>query len=81
MFNLAFMHQQGLGLPKDLFLAKRYYDEALAADADAALPVTLALTGLWLRQKNPNSVVVRLSRISFCCLRGLGFGFWVLCFF
>ena len=70
MFNLAFMHQQGLGLPRDLFLAKRFYDEALAADSDAALPVMLALTGLWLRQKHPESAVVRLLLAQW----GLGFG-------
>ena len=72
MFNLAFMHQQGLGMPKDLFLAKRYYDEALAADSDAALPVTLALTGLWWRQQHPESVGVRGEgggEVLFGCVR------------
>jgi TPR repeat protein len=28
-FNLGYMHEHGIGLKKDLFLAKRYYDEAL----------------------------------------------------
>jgi SEL1 protein len=26
MFNLGLMHEHGIGLPKDLHLAKRYYD-------------------------------------------------------
>ncbi len=29
MFNLGYMHEYGIGLKKDLFLAKRYYDNAL----------------------------------------------------
>lgn len=30
-FNLGYMHEFGVGLPQDLHLAKRYYDEALLA--------------------------------------------------
>ncbi len=43
MFNLAYMHEQGLGLKRDIHLAKRYYDLALETTADAYIPVTLAL--------------------------------------
>lgn len=35
MFNLGYMHEQGLGLGKDLHLAKRYYDMAIETSADA----------------------------------------------
>ncbi|GMP66447.1 hypothetical protein CsSME_00032491 [Camellia sinensis var. sinensis] len=39
----------GEGLPLDLHLAKRYYDQALEIDPAAKLPVTLALASLWVR--------------------------------
>jgi len=52
-FNLGFMHERGLGLPPDLHLAKRYYDEALSANPRAVLPVSLALAALWLRLRAP----------------------------
>lgn len=57
-FNLGFMHERGLGLPADLHLAKRYYDEALSANPRAVLPISLALAALWLRLKHPNSILV-----------------------
>eukprot|EP00246_Nothoceros_aenigmaticus_P013956 TRINITY_DN5091_c0_g1_i1.p1 TRINITY_DN5091_c0_g1~~TRINITY_DN5091_c0_g1_i1.p1 ORF type:complete len:694 (+),score=139.60 TRINITY_DN5091_c0_g1_i1:189-2270(+) len=60
MFNLGYMHEHGLGLPLDFYLAKRYYDQALEADSQAALPVTIALTGLWLRQHYGGGVVVTM---------------------
>uniref|UniRef100_A0A7S0IBE6 Uncharacterized protein n=1 Tax=Micromonas pusilla TaxID=38833 RepID=A0A7S0IBE6_MICPS len=43
MFNLGTMHEHGLGLPKDLHLAKRYYDMVLSTDPKAWVPVKLAL--------------------------------------
>lgn len=43
MFNLGYMYEMGLGLQKDLHLAKRFYDKALAASTDAILPASLAL--------------------------------------
>jgi hypothetical protein len=42
MFNLAVMHEHGWGLSKDLHLAKRFYDMAESASADAMVPVMLA---------------------------------------
>ncbi|CAK9276017.1 unnamed protein product [Sphagnum jensenii] len=59
MFNLGYMYEHGLGLPKDLHLAKRHYDQALDTEPAAALPVTLALTGLWLRQHYGKSFIVK----------------------
>lgn len=59
MFNLGYMHERGLGLPLDLHLAKRYYDEALEEEPYAFVPVTLALTSLWLRQHYSGSFVVQ----------------------
>ncbi|CAN7995192.1 unnamed protein product [Ixodes hexagonus] len=58
MFNLGYMHEQGLGLKKacttlhygihDIHLAKRYYDMAAETSADAQVPVALALVKLGL---------------------------------
>ena len=48
LFNLGFMHEQGLGLAKDLNLAKRYYDQAAESSPDAHVPVALALVKLAL---------------------------------
>jgi SEL1 protein len=54
MFNLGLMHEHGIGLPKDLHLAKRYYDMVLSTDAKASIPIRLALWKLgahgWLLQ-------------------------------
>ncbi|KAJ0105711.1 hypothetical protein Patl1_19607 [Pistacia atlantica] len=60
MFNLGYMHEHGLGLPLDLHLAKRYYDQALENDAAAKLPVTLALTSLWIRNNYADSFMVHI---------------------
>ncbi|KAJ7970262.1 ERAD-associated E3 ubiquitin-protein ligase component HRD3A [Quillaja saponaria] len=60
MFNLGYMHEHGEGLPYDLHLAKRYYDEALEHDSAAKLPVTLALTSLWIRKNYADSFLVPL---------------------
>ncbi|KAG5536079.1 hypothetical protein RHGRI_023759 [Rhododendron griersonianum] len=58
MFNLGYMHEHGQGLPFDLHLAKRYYDQALEIDPAAKLPVTLALSSLWVRKNYANSFLV-----------------------
>ena len=46
MFNLAYMHERGLGIKQDRHLAKRFYDMAVQTNPDAYLPVTLALVRL-----------------------------------
>lgn len=46
MFNLAYMHENGLGLRKDMHLAKRFYDMASETSAEAHVPVALALLKL-----------------------------------
>ncbi|GJN08413.1 hypothetical protein PR202_ga26326 [Eleusine coracana subsp. coracana] len=58
MFNLGYMHEHGHGLPFDLHLAKRYYDQAVEVDPAARLPVLLALTSLWLRKNYADSFLV-----------------------
>src|SRR5688572_23949988 len=50
VFAYSYMHEKGLGVPKDYSLAKRYYDQALESDPEAFVPVRLALLRLWLRQ-------------------------------
>ncbi|CAF0981859.1 unnamed protein product [Adineta ricciae] len=43
MFNLAYMHEKGLGLKKDIHLAKRFYDMAAETSVEAHLPVNIVL--------------------------------------
>lgn len=43
MFNLAYMHENGLGLKRDMHLAKRFYDMASETSSEAYVPVILAL--------------------------------------
>lgn len=49
LFNLGWMHENGIGLVQDFHLAKRYYDHALEVNEEAYLPVTLSLFKLRLR--------------------------------
>lgn len=51
MFNLAYMHEQGLGMKKDWHLAKRFYDLASETSVDAKVPVALAIIKLSLMFK------------------------------
>lgn len=46
MFNLGYMHEKGLGIKRDIHLAKRFYDMAAETSADAQVPVALALSKL-----------------------------------
>jgi hypothetical protein len=48
MFNLGLMHEDGVGLPQDFDLAKRYYDQAVETEETAVVPVKLALIKLWI---------------------------------
>jgi len=48
MFNLGYMHELGLGMKRDIHLAKRFYDMAADTSVDAKVPVYLALTKLAL---------------------------------
>ncbi|KAF2716274.1 HCP-like protein [Polychaeton citri CBS 116435] len=44
MWNLGWMHENGIGLAQDFHLAKRYYDQALETNPEEALlPVKLSL--------------------------------------
>jgi hypothetical protein len=43
-FNLGYMHEFGVGLPQDLHLAKRYYDEALLASPKVRTVVFVCLS-------------------------------------
>lgn len=49
LFNLGWMHENGVGLTQDFHLAKRYYDQALETNEEAYLPVTLSLLKLRAR--------------------------------
>jgi len=56
MFNLAYMHEHGIGLPKDLHLAKRFYDMAVETSQDALWPVMICRTKLWLAMSAQESI-------------------------
>ncbi|KAK8162358.1 hypothetical protein BKA80DRAFT_88658 [Phyllosticta citrichinensis] len=49
LWNLGWMHENGIGLDQDYHLAKRFYDQALETNREAYLPVTLALLKLRAR--------------------------------
>jgi SEL1 protein len=49
MWNLGWMHENGIGVSQDYHLAKRFYDLALETNSEASLPVTLALVRLYIR--------------------------------
>lgn len=66
MFNLGYMYEHGQGLPLDLHLAKRYYDQALENDPAAKLPVTLALASLWIRRNYEDGFLVSFL-VQFTC--------------
>lgn len=48
MFNLAYMHEQGLGFKRDIHLAKRFYDMAAESSTDAKIPVALVQAKLFI---------------------------------
>lgn len=43
MWNLGWMHENGIGIEQDFHLAKRFYDQALETNKEAYLPVKLSL--------------------------------------
>ncbi|KAF2458269.1 hypothetical protein BDY21DRAFT_342020 [Lineolata rhizophorae] len=49
MWNLGWMHENGVGAEQDFHLAKRFYDQAFETNSEAYLPVTLALLKLRAR--------------------------------
>ena len=76
MFNLGYMHEQGLGMARDWHLAKRCYDLAAETNADAKIPVAMALFKLHFLFKLENMRNVstrdrvrfqRLSQHAFVC--------------
>ncbi|RIA90942.1 hypothetical protein C1645_737487 [Glomus cerebriforme] len=49
MWNLGWMHENGIGVARDFHLAKRWYDQSLSTNPDAYLPVTLSLIKLYVK--------------------------------
>jgi SEL1 protein len=43
MWNLGWMHENGIGMDQDFHLAKRFYDQALDTNKEAYLPVQISL--------------------------------------
>lgn len=62
LFNLAYMHECGLGLKRDIHLAKRYYDLAAETSPDAQVPVALARLKL--------SVIFAMEQLKYDSLMG-----------
>lgn len=48
MWNLGYMHEYGLGIEKDLFLAKRFYDSCALTDKDGLVVASLSLMKWWM---------------------------------
>lgn len=46
MWNLGWMYENGIGMPRDFHLAKRHYDLALETNTEAYVPVMLSLIKL-----------------------------------
>ncbi|TIA91047.1 hypothetical protein E3P77_01835 [Wallemia ichthyophaga] len=68
LWNVGWMYETGQGLPSDLNLAKRYYDQALETNAQAAVPVLLSLAHLylkslwqWVRSGDDNNLLSHFS--------------------
>eukprot|EP00752_Nemacystus_decipiens_P006865 g6166.t1 len=51
LFGMGYMHQTGKGVPQDLFLAKRYFDEAATVSTDAVPVARLSLLLLRLQSR------------------------------
>jgi SEL1 protein len=49
LWNLGWMHENGVAVTQDFHMAKRYYDLALELNKEAYLPVKLALGKLYIR--------------------------------
>jgi len=50
LFNMGFMYQFGLGVPVDLHLSKRFYDQSYEVNPKAKAPAKLALLSLSLQR-------------------------------
>ncbi|KAJ9668317.1 ERAD-associated protein [Coniosporium apollinis] len=49
LWNLGWMHENGIGVEQDFHLAKRFYDQAYETNEEAYLPVQLSLWKLRVR--------------------------------
>ncbi|KAH8926050.1 HCP-like protein [Atractiella rhizophila] len=58
LWNLGWMHENGLGVAKDFHLAKRYYDLATITNMEASFPITLSLIRLYIRSIY-NTIILR----------------------
>ena len=68
MFNLAYMHQIGVGKRQDFEMAKRYYDLAMQSDPASTAPCMLGLAGMYLtkwRVVSPTAGTLTFSLPSF----------------
>ena len=50
LWNMAYMYENGLGTPKDYFLAKRFYDEVYLVNKKLLLASKMSIWKLQLKQ-------------------------------
>ena len=62
LFNLGAMHLSGSGLPRDLHLAKRYFDAARDAGREARVPAAIALAAIRAAAAR-DAAAARVSRL------------------
>jgi TPR repeat protein len=66
-WNLGWMYENGIGVKRDWWLAKRSYD--LAGDMGGKLPVMLSLAKLYVRRyvhSLPLCLTIRISSSTYC---------------
>ncbi|KAI9358927.1 hypothetical protein DFJ73DRAFT_905064 [Zopfochytrium polystomum] len=80
-WNMGWMYEYGVGVPKDYPLAKRMYDLSYATNSDGYLPVNLALANLFVKSslstihKHTRYIlsgngVIALTRVLLAFIRG-----------
>ncbi|XP_053315180.1 protein sel-1 homolog 2-like [Spea bombifrons] len=63
LFNLAYMCEHGMGLTKDINLARRLYQVAAQTSHEAAIPASLAILKLDLVEFMKTSAVVKITSV------------------
>lgn len=66
MFNMGFMYQRGLGVPRDLHLAKRYYDMTLTSAPDSYVPVRMMLAQVHTFTHFPSRTMHMRASFTLC---------------
>ena len=65
MYNVGFMYEYGLGVRRDMHLAKRYYDMSLSTDLRGYLPVKIAQIRVWIQLNWDETIAPFFSHFGF----------------